>query len=70
MVEPKHPTEKYILSRIGFHESGAAWYRDHGKLSMAAWSEVEAARWRAELADRFETRQEANVIPFPQGVTV
>ncbi len=72
MLEPKYPSEKYVLSRIGFHASGAIWYREHGQLVMADWSEAEAAKWREKLADQFELAAErpanSKVIPFPQGV--
>ena len=48
-MEPKRPTEKFILAQIEFHEAGLEWYRLHCQSVLAAWSQQQADEWRAKL---------------------
>lgn len=49
MIEPTHPTQRYIEGRVAFHESGAEWYNRQRQARLAAWSREQAAVWRAKL---------------------
>lgn len=49
MIEPAHPTERYIEGRIAFNEEGAAYYAKHGQRKLAQWSRDEAEKWREKL---------------------
>jgi len=48
MIEPEHPTEKYIQGRISFHESQAEWFDLHDK-KLAVWARSVADSWRKKL---------------------
>jgi len=49
MNTPAHPTEKYILGRLDFHESQAEWFDRHEQPTLAAWAKAEAEVWREKL---------------------
>jgi hypothetical protein len=49
MMEPAHPTARYIEGRISFNEEGAAFYEFHGQRQLAEWSRKEVERWREKL---------------------
>lgn len=52
MIEPQHPTRKYIEGLIAFHESGLELYQRHGETELAEWSKKELEKWRAKLEAR------------------
>lgn len=49
ILEPTHPSDRYIEGRIDFYESGAEFYSDHGQTQLAKWSAGEAEKWRQRL---------------------
>ena len=49
MIEPEHPTEKYIIGRISFHESQARWFTDHDQNALATWARTVVEKWRKRL---------------------
>jgi hypothetical protein len=49
MIEPEHPTEKYMLGRISFHESQAEWFFQHDQITLAAWARSVAEMWSKRL---------------------
>lgn len=52
MIEPEHPTEKYIMGRISFHESQAVWFQQHDQTWLADWARKIVAGWREKLEQR------------------
>jgi hypothetical protein len=50
MMEPAHPTERYIEGRIAFNESGAAYYEHQGQRQLAKWSREQVQVWTEKLA--------------------
>lgn len=48
MIEPAHPTQRYIEGRVAFHESGAEYYTLHRQAQLAAWSVEQVALWKAK----------------------
>ena len=60
MIEPEHPTEKYIEGRIAFHESGAEYYISHDQKELAAWSKEQAEKWRAKRSAEIMTQPGAS----------
>jgi hypothetical protein len=48
-IEPEHPTEKYCLGRILFHETQTVWFNQHDQVSLAAWSQKQVDKWRKKL---------------------
>ncbi len=50
MIEPARRTEKYIESRIRFHEAGAYLYSKRNQTRLEKWSREQADVWKARLA--------------------
>lgn len=49
MMEPAHPTEKYIEGRISFHEAGAEYFERNGQTQLAKWSRGLVTKWSEKL---------------------
>jgi cyclopropane fatty-acyl-phospholipid synthase-like methyltransferase len=49
MIEPEHPTEKYMRGRISFHQSQAEWFQQHDQITLAKWARDIAETWRRKL---------------------
>ena len=49
MITPAHPTEKYILGMISFHESQTEWFTQYGQTTLAEWARSITEDWKNKL---------------------
>jgi hypothetical protein len=49
-LQGKLQSEKFILSQISYHKSGAEFYDQLGETAMAKWSRETAEVWKNKLA--------------------
>ena len=48
MINPQHPTEKYIRGRIAFHKSQVEYFDQHDR-KMAEWARLVLNIWEEKL---------------------